>query len=108
MRSQASCPTVTIGLLLLSLVGAGCSAPTASSPSALASTGVPADLAQGRSYFLRECGQCHRIFRPEEKTPEAWQTILARKAAKVSLTKTQYEKLTAYVLAASRAPRPTP
>lgn len=108
MKSPAACPTTVACLLLFFLVGAGCSAPTASSPPALANSEVPADLAQGRAYFLRECGQCHRIFRPEERTPDAWQPILARKAARVSLTKAQYEKLSAYVLAASKAAQPTP
>lgn len=108
MQSPAACPTTVACLLLFSLVGAGCSTPTASRPSALANTAVPADLAQGRAYFLRECGQCHRIFQPEERTPEGWRPILARKAARVSLTKAQYEKLRAYVLAASKAAQPPP
>lgn len=106
MKTRASCPTIVIGLLLFSLVGAGCSAQTASSPPAPANSAVPTDLAQGRAYFLRECGQCHRLFLPEEKTPEAWRPILARKGARVSLTKAQYEKLRAYVLAASKTAHP--
>lgn len=108
MHTPAACPTVVIGLLLLSLAGAGCSTPTATSPPTLAPKQVSTDLAQGRAYFLRECQACHRLFLPEEKTPGAWQPILARKAAKVSLTKAQYEKLATYVLATSRAAKATP
>ncbi|GEM_PF-1613045 len=97
---------ILAGLLLLFLGGAGCFASTAPNPpgqaAAPAENSLPAELSRGRAYFLRECRTCHRLFAPEERTPESWQTILARKAARVSLTREQYEKLRAYVLAASQ------
>lgn len=112
MKNQALCRILAPALFLLSLAGAGCSPTLATSPPALESPATvsgpsQAVLAQGRTYFLRECRACHRIFPPEERSPDAWRPILARKATRVSLTAAQYDKLTAYVLAAS-GPRITP
>lgn len=100
-------------LLLISLVSAGCSTSVApsqqssNSPAPLLGKNS-ADLTKGRSYFMRECRTCHRAYTPEERTPDAWRSILARKSSMVSLTAAQYEKLTAYVMATSEAEHKKP
>lgn len=108
MKSQTACNSIILCLFSLMLETAGCTAakapsPPASEPLATGQGANPADLVPGRAYFLRECRSCHRIFMPEERSPAEWRAILGRKSAKVSLTAAQFEKLTAYVLAASAA-----
>jgi len=56
---------------------------------------------KGRGYFLRECGACHRHFWPQERSVAQWQTILAKKKNKVSLTGAQFQQLSDYVIQAS-------
>lgn len=56
---------------------------------------------KGRGYFLRECGACHRHFWPQERSVAQWQTILAKKKTKVSLTGVQFQQLSDYVIQAS-------
>lgn len=60
-------------------------------------------LAKGRGYFMRECNKCHRYFMPSERSAGEWPKILAGKKAKVSLTAVQFQELSDYVMAESKA-----
>ncbi len=57
-----------------------------------------AGLEKGRGYFMRECGRCHRVFQPAERSVEAWPKILASKKNKVSLTAVQFQYVVDYVM----------
>lgn len=105
---QANLATLLAVLLTSHLLIVGCSAPGGTASPQIEtlarshSNEDPAELARGRAYFLRECGACHRRYRPGERSPEQWRTILAGKSAKVSLNTAQFNKLKRYVLAAGR------
>lgn len=60
------------------------------------------DLAEGRSYYLRDCAGCHVHIWPREKQPKQWKLTLKEHRARVPLTRAQYEKLKLYVLTASK------
>ena len=60
-------------------------------------------MAKGRGYFMRECSKCHRYFMPNERSAEEWLKILADKKTKVSLTAVQFQELSDYVMAESKA-----
>jgi len=60
-------------------------------------------MAKGRGYFMRECSKCHRYIMPSERSAEEWPKILAGKKNKVSLTGTQFQELSDYVIAESKA-----
>ncbi len=83
---------VYILLLLLSVLEGCMVSPSAQSPS-----GANEEVRQGRRYFLRECGRCHGLIYPEERTGEEWQTVLGRKKAKVSLTAEQFQLMRQFV-----------
>ena len=59
--------------------------------------------AKGRGYFMRECSKCHRYIMPSERSAEEWPKILAGKKNKVSLTGSQFQELSDYVIAESKA-----
>ncbi len=91
----------------------GCAAGKASIPTAeeLGAAGaIPrgADLdalRRGRAVLVTECAVCHRLFLPEEYSPEQWRGIVARMARRASLTGDQAADLLLYLSAASRADR---
>lgn len=60
------------------------------------------DLSRGRRYFLRECGRCHGLVYPEERSSEVWQKILSRKSAKISLTGEQFILLQKFMVTGAR------
>ena len=97
---------IAAALCVAASIWSGCAmkpAATLPAPALLAersSASVEA-LTKGRAYFLRECGACHRRFSPHERTAKEWQTILARKAGKVSLTAGQFQMLSDYIIQAS-------
>ena len=68
--------------------------------------GADADaLRRGRAVLVTECAACHRLFRPEEYSPEQWRGIVARMARRASLTVDQAADLLLYLVAAGRAGR---
>ncbi|WP_456433980.1 hypothetical protein [Thermosulfuriphilus sp.] len=56
------------------------------------------EVTQGKAYYLKECGACHRHFRPQERSPKEWEAILKRHQIRVSLTPEQFEFLKKYIL----------
>ena len=92
--------------LVIPLLFAGCAATPSRvlpDPGRLART-TGADeqaLAEGRSYYLRECAGCHRHFWPRERTPAAWKQTLKEHRGRVVLTKRQLKKVELYLTLAS-------
>lgn len=84
------------------LVVSGCIAATGNGLSGQGAENS-ATLVKGRGYFMRECSKCHRYFMPSERSAEEWPKILAGKKAKVSLTAVQFQELSDYVMAESKA-----
>lgn len=87
---------VTVSVAALS----GCVAGPGGQPSQTAENSA---MTQGRGYFMRECSKCHRYIMPSERSAEEWPKILAGKKTKVSLTVTQFQELSEYVMAESKA-----
>ena len=83
----------TIVLLSILIVLGGCL--VSPSKQFLGPDGV--DVSKGSRYFLRECGRCHDLVYPEEHSIGEWQKILARKKAKVSLTRDQFAELEQFI-----------
>ncbi|MCL5965774.1 MAG: hypothetical protein M1550_00900 [Deltaproteobacteria bacterium] len=105
MRLGPTLAAVTAaGALWISGCAGGTIVPT---PSQLVATGaVPRDadlaaLARGRAVFVTECAACHRLFRPDEYTPQEWKRIVARMAPRASLDSRQTSDLELYLSAAS-------
>ena len=90
------------GLFVMVSVAAlsGCVAGPGGQPAQTAGNNA---MTQGRGYFMRECIKCHRYFLPKERTPAEWTKILAGKRSKVSLTGSQFQELSDYVMAESKA-----
>jgi len=106
------------GIFLVAVVAlaagvAGCAAGKASIPTAedLYATGAlprGADLdalRRGRAILVTECAACHRLFLPEEYSPERWRGIVKRMAGRASLAEDQAADLLRYLSAAGRAGR---
>jgi hypothetical protein len=91
----------------------GCAAGKASIPTAeeLGAKGAiprgadPDALRRGRGVLVTECAACHRLFLPEEHSPEQWRGIVARMARRASLVGDQAADLLLYLSVASRASR---
>ncbi len=59
---------------------------------------------KGRRYYLRECGRCHQHYQPNNYSASQWQTILARKRNKVSLTNSQFAELADFLKSQAEIP----
>ncbi len=57
---------------------------------------------EGRLLMLSQCGQCHRVFLPEEYSKEEWEPILKRMLPLVSITPEDRAALKEYIMAAAR------
>lgn len=86
-------------IFILPFALASCSFQDKVDGDALASKGHP-----GRRYYLRECGRCHQHYQPSDYSAVQWGSILARKQSKVSLTDSQFEKLTDFILTQAKPP----
>ena len=65
------------------------------------STGEMEELALGRTYYLQECGGCHRHRMPNEFSPRQWNVTLMYHRGRPHLTREEYEKLKKYILIVS-------
>ena len=102
---------VLVAALTFAAGMSGCAAarpplPTAeelSSAGALSKGADPEALRRGRAVFVTECAACHRLFWPNEYSPEQWRAIVRRMAGRASLSGDQAADLELYLKAASRA-----
>lgn len=89
----------------------GCAAGKASIPTAdeLGAAGAlpggadPDALRRGRVVLVTECAACHRLFWPNEYSPEQWRPIVKRMAGRASLSGGQAADLLLYLSTASRS-----
>jgi mono/diheme cytochrome c family protein len=100
-----------VAVLALAAGIAGCAAGKTSIPTAEdlhAAGALPrgADLdalRRGRAILVTECAACHRLFLPDEYSPERWRGIVKRMAGRASLAEDQAADLLRYLSAAGRA-----
>lgn len=104
---------VLVAALSLAAGAAGCaggraSVPTGEQLSAAGALPRGTDMdaiRRGRTIFVTECGACHRLYLPQEHSPEEWRPIARRMGYRASLGDDQIADLEAYLTAASRAAR---
>jgi mono/diheme cytochrome c family protein len=56
-----------------------------------------AELQQGRTLYLNNCGVCHGLYMPENYTPAQWKSILGNMAPRTSMSASQVQLVTKYV-----------
>jgi hypothetical protein len=88
--------------VVLALVLAGCTKDTAASlyvPSAsdVTTKATLADLQQGRTLYINDCGRCHGLYQPESYSPSQWKSLLPGMTSKTSLTAAEIVLVTKYV-----------
>ena len=94
-----------IKLILLVVVSGlfACSKSTSSSSlytptsSDATSTATLADLQQGRTLYINNCGRCHGLYSPDTYTPAQWKSVIPNMAANTSMTSSQVTLVTKYV-----------
>jgi hypothetical protein len=60
------------------------------------------DLAQGHDVFVARCSSCHSLPRPDIKSPEEWDGVLAEMGARAKLSPLDRELVNRYLSAASQ------
>jgi hypothetical protein len=100
----------TVVIIFLAAGISACAAGKTSIPTAdeiRASGALPAGtdldaLRRGRAIMVTECTSCHRLFLPDEYSPEQWRGIAKRMSARASLSGGQAADLELYLSVASR------
>jgi hypothetical protein len=62
-----------------------------------------ADLQQGFSLYKMNCGGCHMLYKPTEKTKEQWAKVLPEMFGKTSLKAQEKIRITQYLYAKAPA-----
>ena len=68
--------------------------PTSSDATA---TATLAELQQGRTLYINNCGACHGLVSPDNYTAADWKTIVPSMASRTSLSAAQVTLVTKYV-----------
>ncbi len=101
----------TIGVVALVLFMAGCATRVVNTVAHLepvpSKTEVLAEfsetqLSQGEAYYANSCAQCHKLFDPDSRNPEQWNTVLKRMIPKTQLTYDESKLVRAYLVAHSK------
>jgi hypothetical protein len=58
-----------------------------------------ADLQQGFTLYKMNCGGCHNLHMPDEKTKEQWAKLLPEMFVKTSLKEQEKQRITQYLYA---------
>jgi len=56
-----------------------------------------AELQQGRTLFINNCGACHGLYSPDNYTPTNWKSILSTMIPKTNLSQSDAVLVTKYV-----------
>jgi hypothetical protein len=56
-----------------------------------------AELEQGRTLYINNCGSCHGLYSPDNYSPSQWNGILSSMTPKTSLTSAQVTLVKKYV-----------
>jgi hypothetical protein len=93
-----------IGLVVvLILLTSGCSKSSSTSSlytptsSDATSTATLADLQQGRTLYVNNCGACHSLYSPDDYTSSQWKTIISSMGPRTSMSSSQILLVTKYV-----------
>ena len=62
------------------------------------------DLREGRRLYVENCGGCHRLRTPDERTPAQWTEAFVKMRKRVRLTTHEEDRLIAYLRAFARRP----
>jgi len=103
----ASWGLLPLGLLCAAALGA--CAPSMPVPSANDATmatkrypGVTVEeLTAGRTTYVSRCSRCHNLFRPSERSPEAWPAIVLDMGARAKLSPEETTAVERYVVTMS-------
>src|SRR5690606_741624 len=57
-----------------------------------------AQIEEGRLIYQSSCGKCHKLFEPESKSIEKWETVLPKMQRLAKLDETDGGKVRAYLL----------
>jgi cytochrome c5 len=58
-----------------------------------------AQIAEGHTIYTNNCGKCHKLFQPQDKSLDKWNSILPRMIGKAKLDDQQGALVRAYVVA---------
>jgi len=61
------------------------------------STATLADLQQGRTLYMNNCGSCHSLYSPDDYAPASWKSIVPNMAGRANLSSAQSLLVTKYV-----------
>ena len=94
-----------LALLLTALAATACApAIPQVTPDAATRAGVDfAQLSAGREVYVGNCGGCHRLSRPGERTAADWAEHLPEMSKEARLTPEETAAVTAYLTAFARA-----
>lgn len=91
-------------LLLLSGFVISCSKTSSSSGNLYVPTSADvtsnatlAELQEGRTLYIGNCGNCHALVSPDTHTVNEWKTIIADMAPKTNMNSTEISLVTKYV-----------
>jgi cytochrome c2 len=56
-----------------------------------------AELQQGRTLFINNCGACHSLYSPDSYSVSQWKNIISQMAPRTSMTSSQVTLVTKYV-----------
>jgi uncharacterized ParB-like nuclease family protein len=101
-RALSASRTLLTGLLLLLIASCGTAIPI---PQEADIQMLPvdlrelrlADLLEGRRQYVQNCGGCHRLRSPREKTPAEWVLAFAEMKRRVRLTPREEDQVLAFL-----------
>ena len=101
MKIPRSKPVMLIALLV-AVVFASCSKTSTSAvyvpaPADVTVNATLAELDQGRTLYVNNCGRCHGLYSPDDFTASQWRSILPGMTPKVGFTSAQTSLVTKYV-----------
>ena len=56
-----------------------------------------AELQQGRTLYMNNCGSCHQLYMPESYSPVQWKSVLNSMAPRTGMSASQILLVTKYV-----------
>jgi mono/diheme cytochrome c family protein len=100
MRKLLLLPALALGIFILS----DCSPKTGKSTTASTTTKTEAhysdaQVAEGKTIFTDNCGRCHKLINPADKSVDKWNSVLPTMIHKAKLSDEQGELVRAYVMA---------
>ena len=94
------------GILLAGILFSSCTDPNSPSSSSglyvptsanVTSTASLADLQQGRTLYLNNCGQCHNLYTPDTYSVASWKSIVPNMGGRTAMTQAQINLVLKYV-----------